>query len=135
MKIKLSTKVEVKTSPGKGMGVFATSKILAGEIIEECHLIFLKMDLTNPSSFLEDYRFLYPQKPKPTLRGALGLPAQIQYEDAVIPTGYGCIYNHDANHNAYWRDHPTHKTFQFIAKRDINIGEEICTYYGNVQFS
>ena len=38
MKIKLATKVEVKTSPGKGMGVFATNKIAAGEIIEECHL-------------------------------------------------------------------------------------------------
>ena len=60
MKIKLATKVEVKTSPGKGMGVFAISKIVAGELIEECHLIFLEMDLNQPSSFLEHYRFLYP---------------------------------------------------------------------------
>jgi SET domain-containing protein len=143
MKIKLATKVEVKTSPGKGMGVFATNKIAAGEIIEECHLIFLEMDLNQQSSFLEHYRFLYPQKPKQTLRGALGLtsppgqqtPVPPRYEDFVIPSGYGCIYNHDNNNNAYWRDRPNHKTFQFIAKRDISVGEEICTYYGNVQFS
>jgi len=143
MKIKLATKVEVKTSPGKGMGVFATSKILAGELIEECHLIFLDLPMQNTPSFLEHYRFYYPQKPKQTLRGALGLTsppgmrtaAPIQYEDYVIPSGYGCIYNHDNNSNAFWQDHPKHKTFQFIAKRDINPGEEICTYYGNVQFS
>jgi len=143
MKIKLATKVEVKTSPGKGLGVFATSKILTGEVIEECHLIFLEMDLNVHTSHLEHYRFLYPQKPKQSLRGALGLtsppgeqtPFQLPYEDYVLPSGYGCIYNHDNNHNAYWRDHPHHKTFQFIAKRDINVGEEICTYYGNVQFS
>ena len=108
MKIKLATKVEVKTSPGKGMGVFATNKITAGEIIEECHLIFLEMDPNQQSSFLEHYRFLYPQKPKQTLRGALGLtsppgqqtPVPPRYEDFVIPSGYGCIYNHD-NNNIY----------------------------------
>ena len=143
MKIKLATKVEVKTSPGKGMGVFAISNIAAGELIEECHLIFLEMDLNQPGSFLEHYRFLYPQAPKQTLRGPLGsitpprqlTPTSANYEDFVIPSGYGCIYNHDNNNNAYWIDNPTHKTFLFIAKRDISVGEEVCTYYGNVQFS
>jgi len=117
MKIKLATKVEVKDSPGKGMGVFAIEKILEGEVIEECHLITLPIKMNEPSDFLTDYRFLWPQSGNHT--------------EHVIPTGYGCIYNHSENNNAMWKDHPRNKSFQFIATRDIEPGEEICTYYGD----
>jgi len=116
MKLKLATKVEVKTSPGKGLGVFAIKPILEGEIIEECHLVTLPIKVGENSGLLNDYRFLWPQ------RG--------DHKEHVIPLGYGCIYNHDDNNNAFWKDHPRNKTFQFIATRDIQPGEEICTYYG-----
>ena len=39
MNLKVPTKVEIKKSPGKGLGVFATKKIFKNEIIEECHLL------------------------------------------------------------------------------------------------
>ena len=120
MKLKLASKVEIKTSPGKGMGVFATDYILEGEIIEECHLITLNIPLLEPSEILSDYRFLYP------ISG--------EHVEHVIPSGYGCIYNHNDNNNAFWRDHPRYKLFQFIAKKNITIGEEICTYYGGEEY-
>ena len=120
MKLKLASKVEIKTSPGKGMGVFAIDNILEGEIIEECHLITLNIPLLEPSEILSDYRFLYP------ISG--------EYVEHVIPSGYGCIYNHNDNNNAFWRDHPRYKLFQFIAKKNITIGEEICTYYGGEEY-
>ena len=120
MKLKLASKIEIKTSPGKGMGVFAIDNILEGEIIEECHLITLNIPLLEPSEILSDYRFLYP------ISG--------EHVEHVIPSGYGCIYNHNDNNNAFWRDHPRYKLFQFIAKKNITIGEEICTYYGGEEY-
>ena len=96
--------------------MFATKKIFKNEIIEECHLLPLPLKKGEPSSLFTDYRFNYPQSG--------------EIEELVIPFGYGCIYNHSDNNNATWRDHPEYKAFQFIAVKDINPGEEICTYYG-----
>ena len=116
MKLKVATKVEVKDSPGKGLGVFATNYILAGEVIEECHLVTLPIPNGEPSDMLIDYRFNWPQ--------------DSETQEQVIPFGNGCIYNHSDNNNAIWRDHPRYKAFQFVAVKDIYPGEEICTYYG-----
>ena len=116
MKLKIATKVEVKDSPGKGLGVFVTDYILEGEIIEECHLITLPIPNGEPSDLLINYRFNYPQ--------------DRETSEQVIPFGNGCIYNHKDDNNAIWRDHPRYKAFQFVAVKSIHPGEEICTYYG-----
>jgi len=120
IELKVATKVEVKESPIHGMGVFAIEKIKAGEVIEECHLITLPFKPGEQAFFLYDYKFNYP--------------AEGEVEEYVLPLGNGCIYNHSDNNNAYWRNHPSHKAFQFVAMRDINIGEEICTYYGGEEY-
>jgi len=109
--IDIPTKIEIKLSSGKGMGVFAIQKILQGEIIETCLLLTIPKN----KDLLTDYRFLYP---KNTLT------------EYVIPLGYGCIYNHSNFPNADWLDHPEYRAFNFVAIKDIEIGEEICTYYG-----
>lgn len=116
MELKVATKVTVKNSPGKGWGVFATKPILEGEVIEECPLFTLPIQPNVPNNLMIDYRFNYPS-------GG-------ECEELVIPWGYGCLYNHSNEPNAFWQDHPRYKAFQFIAKRDIQPGEEICTYYG-----
>ena len=121
IKLQGPIKCEVKESPGKGLGVFATELIKEGELIEECHLITVPFPECLPS-ILEEYRFNYPQ----------GHPTDDTVQ--VIALGYGSIYNHDSNSNAYWRDHPEYKAFQYIAKRDIHPGEEICPYYANTFF-
>jgi len=109
----LATKVVIKESNGRGLGVFATNTILKGEVIEECHLITVPV-LRGQKIFM-DYIFGWPAK------AALEL---------VLPLGYGCIYNHHENNNASWRDHPTLKAFQFYAISNIESGEEIYTNYG-----
>lgn len=106
---KVPTKIKIDHSEGKGLGVFATEKILKGEIIEECHYVVIP----SGGDILVDYRFL--------------LPATNEY---IIPLGYGCIYNHADASNASWKFPTDHKAVAFFAKRDIEVGEEICTYYG-----
>jgi len=117
MELKVATKITIKESPGKGLGVFATKKIFVGEVIEECHLLTLPIPLNEPSNLFIDYRFNWPQ------RGEL--------KELVLPLGYGCIYNHSNDNSAIWQDHPYYKAFQFVAIRDIEPGEEIHVYYGN----
>ena len=119
IKLQGPLKCEVKESPGKGLGVFATEFIKEGELIEECHLVTLDIPYCF-TNILEDYRFNWPQGHSPT--------------EQVVVLGYGSIYNHSNENNARWQDHPEHKAFQYIAIKDIHPGEEICTYYGNVFF-
>lgn len=103
-------KVIVKESPGRGLGCFARQRIIKGEIFEECHLI--KVDC----GFI-DYSFNWPRQ-------------NPQFQ--VLPLGYGCIYNHSNTPNANWDPHQTkNMVFCFYALRDIEIGEEIFTYYGD----
>ena len=115
--IKPPTKIEIKESPGKGWGVFATEDIEEGEIIEECLLLTLPIQKGEVSSLFLDYRFNYPQ--------------QGEWTEQVLGMGYASYYNHSNNANAYWRDHPTLKAFQFISNRKIFKYEEIFVFYGD----
>jgi SET domain-containing protein len=115
--IKVPTKIEIKESPGKGLGVFATEDIEKEEVIEECLLLKLPIEKGEMSSLFLDYRFNYPQSG--------------EWTEQVLPMGYGVYYNHSSTNNAYWRDHPSIRAFQFVANRKIEKGEEICTFYGD----
>tara|TARA_R110000796_G_scaffold252421_1_gene386706 strand:- start:1809 stop:2201 length:393 start_codon:yes stop_codon:yes gene_type:complete len=117
MKLKLATKTEVKSSPGRGLGVFAIDYILEGEIIEECHMVTLPPLNGGYEGLLVDHRFNWP--------------SNTETKEQVIVLGNGSIYNHRDDNNAIWRDHPRYKLFQFVAKRDIHPKEEIFTYYGD----
>jgi len=120
MKLKVANKIEIKESVCKGYGVFAIDVIEPGEIIEECHLLTLPINKGEASDLLIDYRFCWP--------------VSSDWQEQVIPFGYGCIYNHSNDNNAFWQDHPETKAFQFIANRRILPGEEICTYYGDSNY-
>ena len=111
-----TTKIYLKESPGKGMGVYAAVDIKQKELIEKCYLIPVN---TKPSELglLYDYVFNYPQEG--------------DFKTLVLPTGAGCVYNHDDNHNAYWIDSTEPMHFDYIAKRNIKKDEEICTHYGD----
>lgn len=118
MQIQIPQKIEIKSSPIHGLGVFATDLINAGEIIEECPVITITNVEATISNILIRYRFLYPVKdPK----------------EQCIPLGYGCIYNHSDNNNATWVD-GKYRMFNFVAIRDILPGEEICTRYGGEDY-
>ena len=119
--ILIPSKIYVDKSPIHGWGVFAKEKILKDEIIEECPIIQLPIEKDDDVSLLIDYRFNFPTGTN-------------DWTEQVIPLGYGCIYNHSDNPNAYWYSIEDKRTFIFLANRDIEPGEEIFTYYGDVNY-
>ena len=113
-------KINVRFIEKKGLGVFATEKILKGEIIEECPLFSLGKDNSPQSLHFKNYRFNYPKE-----RGG---------EETVLSWGYGSLYNHDKNPNCDWEEHPYNKGFRFFSLRDIKKDEEITISYGGEQY-
>ena len=116
MIIKIAHKVIMRSSSIHGLGVFAKEVICEGEIIEECPVLSLSSE--HRMAF-PDYSFKHNHD---------------TYPDGVftetIPLGYGCIYNHSDQNNATWFFDVKKNTCKFIALRDIEVGEEICTNYG-----
>ena len=115
-----NTKVYVDKSPVHGWGVFAKEDIMEGEVFEECPVLTLPIEKGEVTSLLIDYRFNWPQ-------GG-------EWEEQVFPLGYGGLYNHSENANAYWVSNLENKTFQFISHREIKKGDEIFTWYGDVSY-
>ena len=115
-------KVYVAKSPVHGWGVFASQKIYESEVIEATPIYDLGMVQGEPDSIMIDYRFNWPQ-------GSGG-----NWNKQVLPWGYGSLYNHSNEANAYWRSNLENETFEFVANRVINKDEEICTYYGGVDY-
>jgi len=113
MELKVPNNLYVKWTDGKGYGVFTNKFIKRGEIIETCYCIKVGDPISNN---LHDYIFNYPK---------------INSVEHVLPLGFGCIYNHDNDYNAMWFDASIPYHFNFIAQKNINIGDEICTYYGD----
>jgi len=123
-------KVEIKESKLHGFGCFATEKIEKREIFESCPLILFKKHI------LEDYFESHNH------RHMLSDMA-MQWENGfvAIMLGYSNIYNHSNDPNAMFRCIFDVKTprVEFIAKREIELGEEILYHYapklGNLVFS
>ena len=113
-------KIYVDKSPVHGWGVFAKEDIMEGEVFEECPVLTLPIEKGEVTSLLIDYRFNWPQ-------GG-------EWEEQVFPLGYGGLYNHSENANAYWISNLENKTFQFISHREIKKGDEIFTWYGDVNY-
>ena len=113
-------KIYVDKSPIHGWGVFAKEDIMEGEVFEECPVLTLPIEKGEVTSLLIDYRFNWPQ-------GG-------EWDEQVFPLGYGGLYNHSENANAYWVSNLENKTFQFISHREIKKGDEIFTWYGDVSY-
>lgn len=113
-------KIYVDKSPVHGWGVFAKEDIEQGEVFEECPILTLPIEKGEVSSLLIDYRFNWPQ-------GHL-------WEEQVFPLGFGALYNHSENANAFWVSNLENRTFQFISHREIKKGEEIFVWYGDVNY-
>lgn len=91
-------------SKGKGYGVFTREDIPINSIVEICYCI--------PVSTYEWEDYYYG-------------------DSKVLPLGFGCMYNHSDNANVIWKkDEDVEFIINFIAKRDIKVGEEICHNYG-----
>ncbi len=104
--------ISVKRSALHGWGVFADSVILAGDIVEECHLLL--MDTSNAA--IDNYLFC---SSKTKLNGLYALPF-----------GYGAIYNHSNFPNTQYVFDEEKALLVFRANRTIHPGEEILISYG-----
>jgi SET domain-containing protein len=113
-------KIEYRKSPIHGLGVFAIDRILKGEIIEKAPVLSLPIQKGEITSLLIDYRFNWP--------------SGSEWEEQVIALGYASLYNHSNDPNAYWYSVYDERIFQFVASKDIEAGEEIFVYYGDVNY-
>jgi len=107
-----ANKIIVRSSPIHGLGVFAKEPIKEKELIEECPVIFV-----SEKDKLYDYTFGWKINGK-----------------SCIPLGYGCIYNHSDKNNATYKPDFDRETMRFRAIKDIEVGEEITTFYGGDQY-
>ncbi len=102
----------VKTTNKKGRGVFASRAIKSGSVIEECELIF------------------FPRKELPYLKKTLIDCYYYCWKGAaVLPLGFGSLYNHSYHPNAEWKDEYSKRTMVLTALRPIKKGEEITVNY------
>jgi len=113
-------KITIAESPVHGLGVFASQPILKHEMFESCPVIIFHHSLTADycqfykatSHILDDYVFTWEG-------GCL-----------AIAMGYGGIYNHSNNcSNAIFQMQTDDPRIEFIAKRNIGVGEEIFIHY------
>jgi uncharacterized protein len=99
----------------KGRGVFTSSPISTGDLIEVCPVIVIpKMELPIiHKTILHDYYFLWGE----------------QMDDCAIALGYGSIYNHTTHANADFILDLENNTIDIVAIKDISPGTEITINY------
>lgn len=98
-----------------GRGVYCTSDIQAGELIELCPVIILSSDDREQihKTHLHDYYFIWDYKNK----------------TAAIALGYGSLYNHSDTANAEFLNDYDVEMIKIQAIKDIKAHEEICIQY------
>jgi len=115
-------KIEVKQSPLRGVGVFATSPIDKHECFECVPVLLFHRDTMHQlrksmvkgwqTHVLHDYVFGWEEG------------------QVAIAWGYGSLYNHsDCDSNVSYRMRLDIPGIEFIAKRDIESGEELLVHY------
>ena len=113
-------KIYADKSPIHGWGVFAKEDIMEGEVFEECPILTLPIEKGEITSLLIDYRFNYPQGN--------------EWQEQVLALGYGSLYNHSNDPNAFWVSDIENRIFKFVSNREIKQGEEIFVWYGDVSY-
>lgn len=94
----------------KGWGVFTNEKIKKGQIIEQIYSIPINIHMK------DFYDYFY----------------EFNGTDTLLPLGFGCIYNHSDSENIHWKIIDKKKfIIEFIAVKDIEVGDELCHNYGN----
>lgn len=108
-----SSWIEVRRTLGKGRGVFARTPIPAGTVFERAPVLVIpavEIDENPYDTVITRYCFQWGR------------------ESVAIVLGYGSLYNHSYQPNAYYRDRRS-RIKEFVALRDIAAGEEITINY------
>lgn len=105
----------VAVSSIHGRGVFSDKTIRAGDIIEKCPIIKMKLEEMSVRKFmvLNYYAFMIDE----------------QNDNTGMALGYGSLYNHNDNNNASYYYDPETELMIFEAKRKIEKHEEITINY------
>ena len=105
----------ISESGHRGRGVFVLEDLEADNLIEICPLIIIPKDqvATVHQTILHDYYFLYDETE----------------ENACIPLGYGCLYNHSHTPNARVAFDYDDQCIHIISTSSIKSGEEIFIDY------
>jgi SET domain-containing protein len=108
-------KLEVRSSEGRGRGVFALEPIAEGEVVEDAPVIAIDESQCEAvlGTILGEYAFRW---------GGTG-------DDCAIALGYGSLFNHSDTPSAIYVRKPTLGIITFVAIRDIAAGEEITVSY------
>ena len=104
--------IDIRNTEKYGRGVFALHDMKEGEFIEESPVIVIpkKEWKKMKDSVLMNYIFWWG-------------------EDKAIALGYGSLYNHSFNPNAYYITNIENNSIDFYAGKDIQKGEEILINY------
>jgi SET domain-containing protein len=103
----------LRSTPGRGRGVFAGRRFARGEIVEEAPVILLpepEWTLLNRTA-LEHYYYSWTAD-----------------ADALV-LGFGCFYNHCDLPNVDARRVLAEERMRYVALRDIEAGEELTIRY------
>ncbi len=106
--------LQIRTVRGKGRGIFAGRGFTADEVLEYAPVIIIpneEWDLVS-GSIVASYCFTWGKA-----------------DDAAIPLGRCSLFNHSYTPNAYAQIHMRDKVIEFLALRDIELGEEITLNY------
>jgi SET domain-containing protein len=121
MKIFPSMKIYLSKSLIHGWGVFASQRIVQGEVFEISPIIDMEIPKGVENSILMNYRYNWPQ-------------GKSDWEKQVISVGFSLLYNHSDTPNAEWRSNLDTNCFEFYALTDIEKDDEIFIYYGGSEY-
>jgi len=109
-------KIRCEKSARDGFGVFATETIKKGELIESCPVVIVPFSEWKfiQHSKLIDYLFEWAPNSEKRIGYILG---------------YAMIYNHSYDPNAESIKDLKNDLFNFYARKDIEVGEEITHNY------
>ena len=112
-------RIEIRTSPARGRGVFARTAIAPGTVIEAAPVLVIPADdcPALDRTVIHDYYFHWDGDPEGPGRGALGL-------------GLVTLCNHASRPNAKVERNFARHTLDLIATSPIALGEEVTIDYG-----
>lgn len=109
--------IEIKESPHKGLGVFATEIIEEGTLIEVSPVIVLSPQDSKiiDNTPLYNYYFSWEDDQK----------------SSAIALGYVSLYNHQVNSNCIYETYFEEKVIKIITRKKILKGEELSINYNH----
>jgi uncharacterized protein len=112
-------RIEIRTSPARGRGVFARAVIAPGTVIEAAPVIVIPVSdcPALDRTIVHDYYFHWDGDPEGQGRGALAL-------------GVVTLCNHASRPNARVERNFAQQTLDLIASAPIGPGEEVMIDYG-----